>query len=65
MNDHRAMKTNSVEEGLSFGAGAISGATEIHRQKEKRRTIQIRLPRKPAAPRSSAVVTQNLRRHAQ
>jgi hypothetical protein len=55
MKDHQSLAPKPETEGLAFGAGAISEALEGNRPKQKRQTIHIKLPRKPAAPRSSAV----------
>jgi hypothetical protein len=54
MKGHRSAELNLEAKGLAFGAGAISESPELNHP--KRKTIHIKLPRKPAAPRSSAVV---------
>ncbi|HWD94010.1 MAG TPA: hypothetical protein VG938_16890 [Verrucomicrobiae bacterium] len=55
MKEHQWLAKLEAD-GLLFGAGAISEALEGNKPKQKRQTIKIKLPRKPAAPRSSAIV---------
>jgi hypothetical protein len=61
MKEHQSLASKRETDGFVFGAGAISEALEGNRPKQKRQTIQIKLPRKPYAPRSSAVATRHLK----
>jgi hypothetical protein len=61
MKEHQSLASRIEAEGLVFGAGAISEALEGNRPKQKRQTIKIKLPPKPAAPRSSAMVKHQWR----
>jgi hypothetical protein len=56
MKNHQSFSSQSESEELAFGAGAISEALEANKSKLKKQTIKIKLPRKPAAPRSSVLV---------
>jgi hypothetical protein len=61
MKNHQSFPSQSESEELAFGAGAISEALERNGTKPKKQTIKIKLPRKPAAPRSSAVIKHQWR----
>jgi hypothetical protein len=61
MKDNQPSKSELESEELVFGTGAISENPETNVIRQKRKTIKIKLPPKPYAPRSSAVVIRYLK----
>jgi hypothetical protein len=58
MKDFNSSKPDFDSEGLAFGAGAMSETAQMNAQKQKRKTVFIKLHPKPSAPRHGAGVKQ-------
>lgn len=56
MKDNEQSKSEPESDGMSSDTGGNSETSEANSAQQKRKTIKIRLPPKPYAPRSSAVV---------